>query len=103
MNVLAYDPYPNDPGRAIVEYVTLDELYPRADIITLHRNLTPENTGMINKDSTAKMKDGVILINNACGQLIYEQDLPTRSIAERWLRRDWTWSTPSRSARIIRC
>lgn len=103
MNVLAYDLYPNDPGRAIVEYVTLDELYPRADIITLHRNLTPENTGMINKDSTAKMKDGVILINNACGQLIYEQDLPTRSIAERWLRRDWTWSTPSRSARIIRC
>lgn len=103
MNVLAYDPYPNGPGRAIVEYVTLDELYPRADIITLHRNLTPENTGMINKDSTAKMKDGVILINNACGQLIYEQDLPTRSIAERWLRRDWTWSTPSRSARIIRC
>lgn len=64
MNVLAYDLYPNDPGRAIVEYVTLDELYTRADVITL------ENTGMINKDSIAKMKDGVILINNARGQLI---------------------------------
>lgn len=75
MNVLAYDLYPNDPGRAIVEYVTLDELYPRADIITLHCNLTPENTGMINKDSIAKMKDGVILINNARGQLIDEQDV----------------------------
>lgn len=75
MNVLAYDLYPNDPGRAIVEYVTLDELYPRADVITLHCNLTPENTGMINKDSTAKMKDGVILINNARGQLIDEQDV----------------------------
>ena len=75
MNVLAYDLYPNDPGRAIVEYVTLDELYPRADVITLHCNLTPENTGMISKDSIAKMKDGVILINNARGQLIDKQDV----------------------------
>ena len=75
MNVLAYDLYPNDSGRAIAEYVELDELYARADVITLHCNLTPENTGMINKDSIAKMKDGVILINNARGQLIVEQDV----------------------------
>ena len=75
MNVLAYDVYPNDSGRAIAEYVELDELYARADVISLHCNLTPENTGMINKDSIAKMKDGVILINNARGQLINEQDV----------------------------
>ena len=75
MNVLAYDLYPNDTGCAIAEYVTLDELYARADVITLHCNLTPENTGMINKNSIAKMKDGVILINNARGQLIDEQDV----------------------------
>ncbi len=75
MNVLAYDLYPNDSGRAIAEYVELDELYARADVITLHCNLTPENTGMINKASIAKMKDGVILINNARGQLIVEQDV----------------------------
>ena len=75
MNVLAYDLYPNDTGRAIAEYVTLDELYARADVITLHCNLTPENTGMINKNSIAKMKDGVILINNARGQLIDEQNV----------------------------
>ena len=75
MNVLAYDLYPNDSGRAIGEYVDLDTLYARADVITLHCNLTPENTGMINKDSIAKMKDGVILINNARGQLIVEQDV----------------------------
>ena len=75
MNVLAYDLYPNDSGRAIAEYVDLDELYARADVISLHCNLTPENTGMINKDSIAKMKDGVILINNARGQLINEQDV----------------------------
>lgn len=75
MNVLAYDFYPSDSGREIAEYVDLDELYTRADIITLHCNLTPENTGMINKRSIAKMKDGVILINNARGQLINEQDV----------------------------
>ena len=75
MQVLAYDLYPNDSGRAIGEYVDLEELYARANVISLHCNLTPENTGMINKDSIAKMKDGVILINNARGQLINEQDV----------------------------
>ena len=75
MNVLAYDLYPNDSGKAIAEYVDLDTLYAKADVISLHCNLTPENTKMINKDSIAKMKDGVILINNARGQLIDEQDV----------------------------
>ena len=75
MRVLAYDLYPNDSGRAIAEYVDLDTLYKEADVITLHCNLTPENTGMINRESIAKMKDGVILINNARGQLIVEQDV----------------------------
>ena len=75
MRVIAYDLYPNDSGRAIGEYVPLEELYRRADVITLHCNLTAENTGMINRESIAKMKDGVILINNARGQLINEQDV----------------------------
>ena len=75
MNVLAYDLYPNDSGKMIAEYVDLDTLYARSDVITLHCNLTPENTGIINKDSIAKMKNSVILINNARGQLINEQDV----------------------------
>ncbi len=75
MKVLAYDLYTNDSGREIGEYVDLDTLYARSDVITLHCNLTPENTGMISKESIAKMKDGVILINNARGQLINEQDV----------------------------
>ena len=75
MNVLAYDLYPNESGKAIGEYVDLDTLFAKADVITLHCNLTPENTGLINKDSIAKMKDGVILINYARGQLIDEQDV----------------------------
>lgn len=75
MRVLAYDLYPSDSGRAIGAYVDLDTLYWQSDVISLHCNLTPENTRMINKDSIAKMKDGVILINNARGQLIDEQDV----------------------------
>ena len=75
MKVLACDLYPNDKGREIAEYVDLDTLFARSDVITLHCNLTPENTGMINKDTIAKMKDGAILINNARGQLIVEQDV----------------------------
>ena len=75
MKVLAYDLYPNDSGRAIGEYVDLDTLFAQADVVSLHCNLTPENTGLINKETIAKMKDGVILINNARGQLIDEQDV----------------------------
>lgn len=75
MKIIACDLYESDAGREIAEYVDLDTLYARADVITLHCNLTGENTGLINKDSIAKMKDGAILINNARGQLIVEQDV----------------------------
>ena len=75
MHVLAYDLYPNEYGKAIADYVDLDTLLARSDVITLHCNLTEENTGMIDKHAIAKMKDGVILINNARGQLIVEQDV----------------------------
>ena len=75
MRVLAYDLYPNDTGREIAEYVDIDAIYHEADVITLHCNLTPENTGLINRESIAKMKDGVLLINNARGQLIVEKDV----------------------------
>lgn len=75
MNVLAHDLHPNDSGRAIAEYVSLDELLVKSDVVFLHCNLTPENTCLINKETIAKMKDGAILINNARGQLIHEQDV----------------------------
>ena len=75
MRVFAYDLHPSDAGREIGEYVDLETLFRESDVITLHCNLTPENTGMINRDSIAKMKDGVLLINNARGQLIVEQDV----------------------------
>lgn len=75
MNVLAYDLYPNESGKAIGEYVDLDALLASSDVVSLHCNLTAENTGLINKETISKMKDGAILINNARGQLIVEQDV----------------------------
>ena len=75
MNILAHTPHPSEAGKAIAEYVSLDELLTRSDVVFLHCNLTPENTGLINKETIAKMKDGAILINNARGQLIVEQDV----------------------------
>lgn len=56
-------------------YVPLEELYAQADVISLHCPLTAENTGMINRETIAKMKDGVILLNTARGALINEADL----------------------------
>lgn len=53
----------------------LDHLLKHSDVISLHCPLFPETRDMINKDSIAKMKDGVLLINNARGRLIVDQDL----------------------------
>lgn len=75
LQVLAYDEYPNDAARALGDYVTLDELLAQSDIISLHCPLFPSTEGIINKDSIAKMKDGVILINTSRGPLVAEADL----------------------------
>ena len=56
-------------------YVSLDELYANADVISLHCPLFPETREIINKDTIARMKDGVIIINNSRGPLVAEQDL----------------------------
>lgn len=70
MSVIAY----GDASRG-APYVSPDEFFARADVISLHAPLTAENEKMINRETIAKMKDGVILLNNARGQLINEQDL----------------------------
>ena len=75
MKVLAYDAFESEAGRRVAEYVPLDELFARSDVIFLHCPLFPSTEGIINKDNIAKMKDGVILINNSRGQLVVEQDL----------------------------
>ena len=63
------------PGYELIEQVSLDELYSRSDVISLNCSENPTSTGMINKESIAKMKDGVIIINDARGGLIVEDDL----------------------------
>ncbi|BEU87041.1 D-2-hydroxyacid dehydrogenase [Selenomonas sp. TAMA-11512] len=75
VNVLAYDRSQHDAGRAVATYVELDELLAKSDFIFLHCPLFPETEGIINKANIAKMKDGVIIVNNSRGPLVVEQDL----------------------------
>lgn len=75
MNILAFSRHETESGRDIAAYVGLDELLARSDVIALHCPLFPETEGIINRNSIAKMKDGVILLNNSRGQLVIEQDL----------------------------
>ncbi|MDT3843058.1 MAG: D-2-hydroxyacid dehydrogenase [Bacillota bacterium] len=75
MRVLANDKFESDTGREIAEYVDRETLFRESDVIFLHCPLFPDTEGLINKDNIAKMKDGVILINNSRGGLVAEQDL----------------------------
>lgn len=75
VRVLAYSRSERAEGRALADYVPLDTLFQKSDVIFLHCPLTPETDGIINAANIAKMKDGVIIINNGRGQLIVEEDL----------------------------
>ena len=75
VRVLAYSRSERAEGRALADYVPLDTLFQKSDFIFLHCPLTPETDGIINAANIAKMKDGVIIVNNGRGQLIVEEDL----------------------------
>ena len=79
MTVLGSDLYPNqslvDEEHVVDEYVDYDELYRRSDLISLHAFLNDESRHMINDESIAKMKDGVILVNTGRGGLVDTQAL----------------------------
>lgn len=69
--LLGYDPYPNDACRELgLEYVALDDLFARSDIITLHLPLTPESHHLIDAAAIGKMKFGAMLINTSRGALL---------------------------------
>ncbi len=77
MNVMAYDLYPDHEfaKQYDVKVVSLDELYANSDIISLHCPLTSDTKFLINQDSIAKMKKGVMIINTGRGKLINTEDL----------------------------
>ena len=75
MDVIAFNRSRRPEGALIADYVELDELLRRSDVSSLHCPLFPETREIINKNTIAKMKDGVIIINNSRGALVAEQDL----------------------------
>lgn len=75
--IVAYDPYPNPKLEGKVEYVSLDELYAQANIITLHIPLTEQTNHLINAEAISKMQKDTIIINTARGELVNTTDLIT--------------------------
>jgi len=77
MKILAYDIY-FDKEFALkynVEQVSLENLFKKSDFISLHAPVTPETINIINKENLEKVKEGVIIINTARGELIDEDAL----------------------------
>lgn len=74
MKVIAFDPYVKESNVATM-VGSLDELFASADYISLHTPLTDETRNMINQQTIAKMKKGVVIVNTGRGKCIAEQDL----------------------------
>lgn len=77
MQVLAYDPYAQTLPAGCEAVESLDELYSRADVVSLHCPLTDSNHQMINAAALARFKPGAILVNTARGGLIDDQAVAT--------------------------
>ena len=76
MHVIAYNRSQPQAAKDLgVEFVDLDGLFARSDVLALQMPLADFNVGIINKENIAKMKDGVIILNNSRGPLIEERDL----------------------------
>ena len=74
MRVIAHDRF-RDPDNTAAEYVDLERIWRESDVIALHCPLLPDTQGIINRETIAQMRDGVIILNNSRGPLIVEQDL----------------------------
>jgi D-lactate dehydrogenase len=77
MRVLAFDPYPNQEWAAQngIEYVEMSTLARESDVITLHAPLTPQTDRIVNQETLAQMKSGVMLVNVSRGRLIHTKAL----------------------------
>lgn len=78
MNIVGYDPFFNkdtDLGIELEVVDTLDKIYEESDFITLHLPYNADTKGMIDKSAISKMKDGVVIINCARGELVQNDDI----------------------------
>jgi glycerate dehydrogenase len=75
MNVLANDVFQGNPPAYPVGWRNIPELFAEADVVTLHCNLTPENTGLVNKSLLQSMKRNAYLINTSRGPLVRDADM----------------------------
>ncbi|MDO4554295.1 MAG: NAD(P)-dependent oxidoreductase [Lachnospiraceae bacterium] len=73
--IIAFDPYPSKELSDYVQYVSLEKLYQQSDIITFHAPYNKENYHMLNQKNLSLLKDGVIIINAARGELVESQAL----------------------------
>lgn len=78
MNIVGYDPFFNkdtDLGIELEVVDTLDKIYEKSDFITLHLPYNADTKGMIDKAAISKMKDGVVIVNCARGELVQNADI----------------------------
>ena len=78
MNIVGYDPFFNkdtDLGIDLEVVDTLDKIYKKSDFITLHLPYNADTKGMIDKAAISKMKDGVVIVNCARGELVQNDDI----------------------------
>jgi glycerate dehydrogenase len=83
MNLIAHDVYQWPEDGQAATWCELDELFARADVISLHSPLTPQTAGLVNRDRLMRMKPTAFLINTARGPLIVEADLADALTAGR--------------------
>ena len=83
MNVIAYDPYP--ASGTDIEYVSIDELFRRSDIISLHCPLTEQTKYIVNEKTLALMKPSALIVNTSRGGLIDSEAL-LKALNERRIR-----------------
>jgi len=84
MNVLANDVFQGNPPAYPVAWREIPQLFAEADVVTLHCNLTPENTGMVNAALLRSMKKTAYLINTSRGPLVRDADM-AQALQEEWI------------------
>jgi glycerate dehydrogenase len=83
MDLIAHDVYQWEADERAARWCELDELFARADVISLHSPLTPQTTGLVNRERLMRVKPGAMLINTARGPLVVEADLAEALAAGR--------------------